>query len=44
VCIEPWHSLPAAETDPKEWNERAAAATLQTGETFETTLSTTFAR
>jgi galactose mutarotase-like enzyme len=44
VCIEPWHSLPAAETDPKEWNERAAAATLQTGETFETTLATTFAR
>jgi len=44
VCIEPWHSLPAAETDPKEWNARAAAATLATGETFETTLSTTFER
>ena len=20
VCIEPWHSLPAAETDPQDWS------------------------
>lgn len=44
VCIEPWHSLPGAEVDPQEWNERAAAATLAQGETFATTLSTTFER
>jgi galactose mutarotase-like enzyme len=44
VCIEPWHSLTGAETDPKEWNQRAAAAVLAQGETFSTTLTTTFAR
>lgn len=44
VCIEPWHSLPGAEVDPQEWNERAAAATLAQGEEFATTLSTTFDR
>ena len=44
VCIEPWHSLTGAENDPKEWNERAAAAELQPGEVFSTTLSTTFDR
>lgn len=44
VCIEPWHSLTAAETDPQEWNQRAAAACLAAGEQFTTTLSTTFAR
>lgn len=44
VCIEPWRSLTAAEDDPKEWNERAAAATLAQGETYATTLFTTFDR
>lgn len=44
VCIEPWHSLPGAENDPQEWDERAAAAALAQGETFSTTLSTTFDR
>ena len=28
VCIEPWHSLPAAATDPQDWEQRAAAACL----------------
>ena len=31
VCIEPWHSLPSAENDPQEWNERAAAVCLAPG-------------
>ena len=44
VCIEPWHSLPAAETDPQQWSQRAAAACLAPGESWETTLSTTFDR
>ena len=44
VCIEPWHSLPAAETDPQQWSQRAAAACLAPGESWETTLSTTFER
>ena len=28
VCIEPWHSLPGAQTDTQEWSQRAAAACL----------------
>ncbi len=44
VCIEPWHSLPAAQDDPQAWSQRAAAACLAPGETWATTLSTTFAR
>ena len=44
VCIEPWQSLPAAVTDPQEWEQRAAAACLAPGESWQTTLSTTFDR
>ena len=44
VCIEPWHSLPAAATDPQDWEQRAAAACLAPGESWQTTLSTTFER
>ena len=44
VCIEPWHALPGAETDPQEWSERAATACLAPGQQWETTLSTTFDR
>lgn len=44
VCIEPWQSLPGAEWDPQEWNERAAAACLAPGEEYSTTLSMTFER
>lgn len=44
VCIEPWHSLPAAENDPQEWSQRAAAACLAPGQEWTTTLSTTFDR
>ncbi len=44
VCIEPWNSLPASETDPQQWSQRAAAACLAPGESWSTTLSTTFER
>ena len=44
VCIEPWHSLPGAQIDTQEWSQRAAAACLAPGQTWETTLSTTFER
>ena len=44
VCIEPWHSLPAAEADGPSWRKRAAAAILAPGERWETTLRTTFDR
>lgn len=44
VCIEPWRSLTGWEDDPQEWSERAAATVLQPGETYSTTLSTTFDR
>ncbi len=44
VCIEPWHSLTAVEDAPPEWERRPAAAALKKGESWSTTLSTTFAR
>ena len=44
VCIEPWQSLPGAEDDPQDWNQRAAAACLAPGKEWSTTLSTTFER
>ena len=44
VCIEPWRTPTGAENDPKEWEQRAAAAVLSQGEHYETTLSTTFDR
>ena len=42
-----WESammLPGAVTDPQDWDERAAAAVLAPGESWGTTLSTTFDR
>ena len=44
VCIEPWHSLTAEENGPQEWEQRPAGVCLKKGESFSTTLSTTFAR
>lgn len=44
VCIEPWHSLPGVNGGSSEWEKQAAAALLETGESFSTTLSTTFNR
>ena len=44
VCIEPWHSLPGEEDGPLAWEERPCAASLNRGESWSTTLSTTFTR
>ena len=44
VCIEPWHSLPGEENGPLEWEQRPCAASLNRGESWSTTLSTTFVR
>ena len=44
VCIEPWHSIPSAEGSTSDWNEKPAAAILQPGESWSTTLSTSFVR
>ena len=42
VCIEPWQSLPSPEGGSKNWNEKPAAAVLNPGESWSTTLSTSF--
>ena len=44
VCIEPWHSLPGEENGPLAWDQRPCAASLAKGESWSTTLSTTFDR
>ena len=44
VCIEPWHSLPGEENGPLTWEERPCAVSLRRGESWATTLSTTFDR
>ena len=44
VCIEPWMSLPAAQTDTPDWNLRAAAAVLKPGQSWSCALPTHFVR
>ena len=44
ICIEPWHSLPSREGGSIKWEEKAAAAILNPGEAWSTTLSTSFVR
>ncbi|MGN0984029.1 MAG: aldose 1-epimerase family protein [Gemmiger sp.] len=44
VCIEPWHSLTGEENGPLAWEQRPCAASLQKGQSWSTTLSTTFDR
>ena len=44
VCIEPWMSLPSPEEGGYEWSEKPAAAVLQPGESWSTTMSTAFVR
>lgn len=44
VCIEPWHSLPSPENGSTKWDEKPAAAVLNPGESWSTTLSTSFIR
>ena len=44
VCIEPWNSLPSYEGGSIKWEEKPAAAVLNPGESWSTTLSTRFVR
>jgi len=44
VCIEPWMSLPSSEAGGYEWSEKPAAAILNPGESWATTLSMAFVR
>lgn len=44
VCIEPWHSLPSKEGSSTRWDEKPAAAILSPGESWSTTLKTSFIR
>lgn len=44
VCIEPWHSLPSAETDSYDWEQKAAAAEVAAGGCWSTTMKTEFIR
>ena len=44
VCIEPWHSLPSPEGGSRNWEEKPAAAILDPGESWSTTLSMSFVR
>ena len=44
VCIEPWQSLPSPEGSSSNWEEKPAAAILEPGEAWSTTLSMSFVR
>ena len=44
VCIEPWQSLPSPQNGSRNWNEKPAVAILNSGESWSTTLSTSFVR
>ena len=44
LCIEPWQSLPSPENGTSDWLEKPAAAILEPGECYETTMRTTFQR
>lgn len=44
VCIEPWHSLPSMVDGGYDWNEKPAAAILNPGETYSTTMKVSFIR
>lgn len=44
ICIEPWNSLPSYESGSIKWEEKPAAATVAPGESWSTTLSTSFVR
>ena len=44
ICIEPWQSLPSPEKGGYQWDEKPAAAVLEPGEVWSTTLTTSFRR
>lgn len=44
ICIEPWNSLPSPAKGGTDWFEKPAAAILEPGESWDTTLSMSFVR
>ena len=44
ICIEPWNSLPSPAAGGTDWYEKPAAAILEPGQSWDTTLSTSFVR
>ena len=44
LCIEPWESLPSAEGSSHSWEEKPAAAILDPGDAWSTTMSVSFVR
>ncbi len=44
VCIEPWNSLPSPEAGGIAWEEKPAAACVAPGDSWTTTLKTSFVR
>lgn len=44
VCIEPWESLPSWEGSTSKWEDKPAAAVLNPGEAWSTTMSVSFVR
>ena len=44
LCIEPWESLPSPEDGGHDWYEKPAAAILNPGDCWSTTMSVTFKR
>jgi aldose 1-epimerase len=44
VCIEPWHSLPSTEEGSYAWEDKAAAAVVQPGRSWSTTMKIAFVR
>ena len=44
ICIEPWNSLPSYEFGSTKWDEKPAAARLNPGQRWSTTLRTSFVR
>ena len=44
ICIEPWNSLPSYAEGGYSWEEKPAAARIQPGQCWSTTLSTSFVR
>ena len=44
ICIEPWNSLPSPEAGSTKWEEKPHAATILPGESWSTTVSTSFVR
>ena len=44
ICIEPWNSLPGYEDGSIRWEDKPAAARIAPGQSWSTTLSTSFVR